>query len=79
MDFRNIDFNQPAAVNWLHVAPPRGLAGFGGDERQFESLANAVRFVMETLADFSRSTALIRTDAKHLNIEDIKLLYSRLS
>jgi hypothetical protein len=79
MDFSNIDLNQPADVNWLHIAPPPGLAGFGEEERQFESLANAIRFVMEALVNFSRSTALIKTDADHLTFEEIKLLYSRLS
>jgi hypothetical protein len=46
-----------------------------GKDRQFESLENAVRFVMEDLSDRDRPTAMIQTDNASIQFGDIERLH----
>jgi hypothetical protein len=49
-----------------------------GRDRKFESVENAVRFVMETLPDEDRATAIIQTDIRSIQIDDIVAIYGGL-
>jgi hypothetical protein len=49
-----------------------------GRDRQFESVENAVRFVMETLSDGDRATAMIQTDNRSIHLDDIVAIYGGL-
>ena len=46
-----------------------------GKDRQFESLENAVKFVMEDLSDRDRPTAMIQTDNASIQFGDIERLH----
>jgi hypothetical protein len=49
-----------------------------GRDRKFESVENAVRFIMQTLSPGDRSTAMIQTDNRSINLEDIATIYHAL-
>jgi hypothetical protein len=72
----SIDLNQPANALWTPAggfAPPGQIGG--GQTRAFESVSNAVRFVMEELSPDDRSTAWITTDQGSLRPQEIQALY----
>jgi hypothetical protein len=46
-----------------------------GRERKFESVENAVTFVMENLSEHDRGTAMIQTDQRSIHPPDIKAIY----
>lgn len=50
-----------------------------GRDRRFESLENAVRFVMEELSDRDRPTAMIQTDNASIQYGDIERLHRGLT
>jgi hypothetical protein len=50
-----------------------------GRDRQFESVENAVRFVMEKLDPRDRSTAMIQTDSRSIHLADIEAIYTGLT
>ena len=50
-ELANVDLSQPASVHWRNPSPGRGAA-FSRLERRFQSVNNAVRFVMKDLTDF---------------------------
>jgi hypothetical protein len=60
----SIDLNQRANVLWFAVPAPADAASFGGHTRQFESVTAAIRFVMEELPFYGRSTARITTEQR---------------
>lgn len=74
----SIDLNQRANVLWFAVPAPAHAASFGGHTRQFESVTAAIRFVMEELPFYGRSTARITTDTGSVELKEIKLLYARM-
>jgi hypothetical protein len=47
-----------------------------GRDRKFESVENAVRFVMESLSAGDRSTAMIQTDQRSIHLADIEAIYN---
>jgi hypothetical protein len=50
-----------------------------GRDRQFESVENAVRFVMEKLDPRDRATAMIQTDSRSIHLADIEAIYTGLT
>jgi hypothetical protein len=78
MDLANFDLNQPATVHWFATPPPPGTDTFGGETRHFESVTDAIRFVMEELTEAPHASAWITTDAGSLTLVEITLLYSKL-
>jgi hypothetical protein len=68
-------------VYWFHVeANPINIGddpiNTGGRDCKFESVENAVRFVMEELSDEDRATAIIQTDNETIHIENIQKMYA---
>jgi hypothetical protein len=49
-----------------------------GRDRKFESVENAVRFIMESLSAGDRSTAMIQTDQRSIQLPDIEAIYGVL-
>ena len=49
-----------------------------GRDRKFESVESAVRFVMESLPDEDRATAIVRADNRSIQIDDIVTIYGSL-
>jgi hypothetical protein len=47
-----------------------------GKERKFESVENAVTFVMENLSEHDRGTAMIQTDQRSIHPSDIAAIYT---
>lgn len=70
-----VDFNAQACVRWGPFPAGREFAR-GAGERDFSSLAGAVRFVAE-LPEESRPNAWIDSDAKSFDLEAIMALYKR--
>jgi hypothetical protein len=74
--------SEAAKVFWIvapemaTVKPGRALWWSGDRQRQFESLENAVRFVMESLPDCDRSTAMIQTDNASIQYGDIERIHA---
>jgi hypothetical protein len=62
---------QPALVQWHSVS--------AGNNRHFESVENAVKFVMEKLGVADRATAWIVTDDHTIRIEDIECMYAGMN
>ena len=56
--------------------PIPGSRVIHGKERMFESVENAVVFVMETLPEQHRQTALIKTDHRSIHQPDIEGIYA---
>jgi hypothetical protein len=73
------ELNEQASANWLLI-PERGVENgviYGGSNRLFESVRNAIRFVMEDLPAQQRSSAEIRTEADRVyKFAEIAKLYS---
>jgi hypothetical protein len=73
----SIELNQPANALWIPaggLAPPGQIGG--GQTRSFESVSNAIRFIMEELSPDDRSTAWITTDHGSLTLQEIQALYN---
>jgi hypothetical protein len=72
--------SQSATVLWI-PEPTMTAVRLGrpifqrGKDRQFESLENAVRFVMEDLSAGDRPTAMIQTDDASIPFRDIARLH----
>jgi hypothetical protein len=52
---------------------------FSGEQRTFESVENAVLFVMETLSPANRATAMIQTDSRSIDSAEIEAIYDGLT
>jgi hypothetical protein len=61
-----INLNSPATAFWLD--PQR-------DRKSFDSLREAIQFVMEVLEERFRWTAFIQTDGGHYDLEAIQEIY----
>jgi hypothetical protein len=61
-----LDLDEQASADWMLV-PERPQDGviYGGQSRAFESVRNAIRFVMEKIPSHQRATAHVRTDSGH--------------
>jgi len=72
---------EAATVFWhstdMFKPEPHGKISRGRD-RKFESVENAVRFVMESLSDGDRATAIIHTDDRSIHLDDIVAMYDSL-
>lgn len=68
-----MDLDEPADVHWIADLTPNVV--HGGEKRSCETVAEAVRFVMETLQEPSRSTAWIAAAEKHLDYAEIHAVY----
>jgi hypothetical protein len=76
-----VKLDQAAKVIWNEVTMRPVTLGKKIDTsatRDFESVPNAVRFVMEKLSPSERATAMIQTDEAGLLTGEIEVLYSRL-
>jgi hypothetical protein len=78
MDLANFDLNQPATGHWFATPPPPGTDTFGGETRHFDSVTDAIRFVMEELTEAPHASAWITTGAGSLTLDEITILYSKL-
>jgi len=67
-----------ATVSWYQPIdnPIHGSKVIHGKERMFESVQNAVVFVMETLPERDRSSAMIQTDHRSIHQPDIEGIYA---
>jgi hypothetical protein len=63
----------------MMAAKPGAPIFHRGQDRQFGSLENAVRFVMEELSDRDRPTAMIQTDNASIQYGDIERLHRGLT
>jgi len=58
--------------------PADGSKKFGGRDRKFESVENAVTFVMEKLSATERGTSMIMTHSRSIYPMDMKRIYEGL-
>jgi hypothetical protein len=68
---------ETATALWFHVAAPSADGNIHSEGRdcKFESVENAVRFVMEELSEADRATAVIQTDSGAIPLADIEKMY----
>jgi hypothetical protein len=69
---------EAATVFWFPVEmlkPIPGASIWNGKDRKFESVENAVMFVIETLSVDDRRTAMIQTDQRSILPPDIQAIY----
>jgi hypothetical protein len=72
--------DQAAKVSWVEgmlTQPNRKLLP-NSKSKDFESVRNALRFIMETLNEGSRPSALIYTDGATLHQADIENMYAKI-
>jgi hypothetical protein len=72
------ELDEQASVNWLLIPEGGAKDGiiYGSSNQQFESVRNAIRFVMEKLPAQQRVGADIRTEGtKVYRIDEIEKLY----
>ena len=72
--------DQAAKVAWIETGQIKRHSGdlIKGSSREFESVRNAVLFVMETIAPNSRHTAMILTDGATLYPAEIEAIYAKI-
>jgi hypothetical protein len=68
-----MDLDEPADVYWPQHLSPNAVSG--DDKRSCETVAEAVRYVMETLPDPFREFAYIAAPNKHLEYREILAIY----
>jgi hypothetical protein len=74
-----IKLDLPADVFWTPADQiPETGPDWGGNQRHFESLREAVRFAMEELTTADRANIWITTEDGNLTIEQIEQLYKSL-
>lgn len=69
---------EAATVFWQPTEMIKATPGakiMRGKDRKFESVENAVTFVMETLSEHDRGTAMIQTDQRSIHPPDIRAIY----
>jgi hypothetical protein len=72
---------EAATVFWYPppiANPIPGSKVIHGKERMFESVENAVIFVMETPSERDRSSAMIQTDHRSIHQPDIEGIYASI-
>jgi hypothetical protein len=67
-----MDLDEPADVYWSEDLSPN--VARGPKKKSCETIAEAVRFVMETLPEPFRAGAYIAAD-KHLGFDEIRAIY----
>jgi hypothetical protein len=68
-----MDLDEPADVHWPEHLSPNDVSG--GQKKSCETVAEAVRFVMETLPAASRPFAWIAAFERYLDYEEIQAIY----
>jgi hypothetical protein len=68
-----MDLDEPADVHWSEAAPSTVVDA--SNKKSCETVAEAVRFVMETLAEPFRPSAWIASSEKHLGYPEIQTIY----
>jgi hypothetical protein len=68
-----MDLDEPADVHFPGAAPSTGAAG--SEKKSFETVAEAVRFVMETLPEPIRVAASLVAPEEHLGYPKIQAIY----
>jgi hypothetical protein len=68
-----MDLDEPADVYWPEDLPPNVARGAG--KKSCETIAEAVRFVMETLPEPHRAAAYIAAADRRLHLEEIRAIY----
>jgi hypothetical protein len=75
-----IAIDQAANALWISSADLAAAGRIGGGRtRHFESVLNAVRFIMEELGPADRATAWITTDEGRITMEEIEAIYKESS
>ena len=69
-----MDLDETADVHWSEDLPPN-LVQHGDTKRSCETIAEAVSFVMETLAEQLRPSAWIAAADKRLSYPEIQTIY----
>ncbi|MGA2792227.1 MAG: hypothetical protein ABSE69_01640 [Roseiarcus sp.] len=72
-----MNLDQAATVLWTRHQDMSNTNVTGGSQRQFDSLRNAVRFVMEELPDVEKGTAFVQTIDRSCPIAEIQEIYAR--
>jgi hypothetical protein len=73
--------SEAATVLWfpsVTTKPITRMVIHRGEERHFESLENAVRFVMEELSEETRLAAMIQTDSASYDHSDFERVYKEI-
>lgn len=75
--------DQSATVTWLEMGQmqtqkPGNKLLTDSRSRDFKSVRNALRFIMETLNEASRASAMIHTDDVTLHQADIEAMYAQI-
>jgi hypothetical protein len=68
-----MDLDEPADVYWPDHLSPKAVSR--GEKKSCETIAEAVRFVMETLPEEVRPFAWIAAD-KHFDYAEIQAIYA---
>jgi capsular polysaccharide biosynthesis protein len=68
-----MDLDEPADVHWPDDMAPNAVRG--AHTRSFETIAEAVRFVMETLPETFRTSAYIAATDKRLGYPEVQAIY----
>jgi hypothetical protein len=68
-----MDLDEPADVYWPEDMSPNVVRG--AHKKSCETIAEAVRFVMETLPEPFRAIAYMAAADKHLRFEEIMAIY----
>jgi hypothetical protein len=72
--------DQPAKVDWVDGTrtAPDGKILPNSKNKDFESVRSAIRFIMETMNEGNRHSALIHTNGATLHQADIEAMYATL-
>jgi hypothetical protein len=68
-----MDLDEPADVYWLEDLSPN--VARAAEKKSCETIAEAVRFVMETLPEPHRTVAYIAAADRRLDLEEIRAIY----
>jgi hypothetical protein len=79
------DLDQAAKVTWIVMDEMQSrlphhpkIEQSQSRSRDFESVKNAVLFVMEKLSGINRTSAMIHTDTRAIQMAEIEVLYSQI-
>jgi hypothetical protein len=72
-----MNLDEAATVLWTRHQDISATNVTGGSQRQFDSLRNAVRFVIEELPDLEKDTAFVQTHERSYPIAEIQEIYAR--
>jgi hypothetical protein len=68
-----MDLDEPADVHWPEDMSPNAVRG--AHKKSCETIAEAVKFVMETLPEPFRAVAYVAAADKHLRFDEIRAIY----